>query len=379
MLSRPIAGWLSDKFSFRGIFNVTIAFVIIGNAMYGSAWGMRSLMLLIGGRALAGVGGSNVDLAISYTARVTKKENRTQWIMRMQIPRMLGMVFGPVFQLLFSLLDVESSVESSSSSSNRKAITSAKNDDINNWEDNTFEPHSLPRNSWINAVTAPGYFMCVWAFALLVAVNIILEEPTKQKQGRSRGGGDSEKSCDDDGKGCKAEQQISSSCGFSNKDGRAVDHSINNDSLAAATLMPPRFEYTRTLLEVFFIQWSSFFFLGSFETVITPVTQKAFAWGALHNSLVFAIISVSLIIGAFVAETLSKYYSDAYLVFMGLALQISGCAVSIILWTPTMATWMFYLGCCWLAFTIPFVHSGSISLFTKLIKEEHIGRSQVAR
>eukprot|EP00471_Norrisiella_sphaerica_P012333 CAMPEP_0184498866 /NCGR_PEP_ID=MMETSP0113_2-20130426/40077_1 /TAXON_ID=91329 /ORGANISM="Norrisiella sphaerica, Strain BC52" /LENGTH=934 /DNA_ID=CAMNT_0026886567 /DNA_START=160 /DNA_END=2964 /DNA_ORIENTATION=+ len=373
-VSRPIAGALSDVCSFRLILSCTLCLVLVGNVLYGSAWGFQSLSLLIAGRALAGIGGANIDLAMAYAARVTSYRERTKWIMRMQIPRMLGMVFGPAFQLLFSFLGNPLGPEKLAPSS------------LFGIPNFTPEAEASALSSYFNMITAPGFFMCAWTSLLLIAVRVILVEPPTR---RSRPRTESNTNATAHSIGSvleEAKRNVSASsgsdAGLSYPAAGGVRSGIYTPVHAHVHMSPPRPSHPRDLvdmrifMEIMAVQWCSYFFLGSFETVITPVSLEVFHWGPMTNSIIFALMSLSLIGGAKVAELVAGRYDDGTIVFAGLLMQASGCGAAILCWTRDMSTWVFYVTCCFLTFTVPFVHSGSISLYSKLSRPEYMGRNQ---
>mmetsp|Transcript_11685 Transcript_11685/g.18525 ORF Transcript_11685/g.18525 Transcript_11685/m.18525 type:complete len:269 (+) Transcript_11685:872-1678(+) len=132
----------------------------------------------------------------------------------------------------------------------------------------------------------------------------------------------------------------------------------------------------RIVMGVRIVQLFLWLFIGSFETVLTPVTEQAFDWGPLENSFLFCVISTALIAGAVTAACLSPYLSDVTLMLLGTILQISVCIVGMVFWSKHMTRWIFFLVCIGLSFSIPFVQSPSISLYSKLSSTRSIGRDQ---
>ena len=87
-----------------------------------------------------------------------------------------------------------------------------------------------------------------------------------------------------------------------------------------------------------------YYFQSSLETVLTPLTQKFFNWGAVENSACYIAIGVAALSGYFVLMLVQKFLKTE-----DRTLLLSGCVGVTISMSTAIFTWpLGYYGANWL-------------------------------
>lgn len=108
-------------------------------------------------------------------------------------------------------------------------------------------------------------------------------------------------------------------------------------------------------------------FINASEAVVVPVTQHAFGFSPLQNSLVYAGMAATMIVVTGLLIRFGGGVSDRAKVLAACALYAAGNLAVCFLWTYDMPLWKFVLGEAALLLSIPFTFAPNRAIFSKLV------------
>lgn len=131
-------------------------------------------------------------------------------------------------------------------------------------------------------------------------------------------------------------------------------------------------------------QFITLFNQTALETMVTPLTQRFFAFGELENSVMYCVCGVEVIAGFVLVRFLSRRMAERVLLAVGLAICNLACVWCMgFLASPRGGySWLlteFIIGVFLQVLGLPFVAVAQVSLFSKVTAEKTQGFSQGVR
>jgi len=114
------------------------------------------------------------------------------------------------------------------------------------------------------------------------------------------------------------------------------------------------------------------FTLAFFETALPVLTDRAFGWGVLENSVLYMSIGLSVAVDIVIMIILTRRgVKDRYLVYCGHCCVGVGLVMGMIFLESSKFTMFEFIGCFFfLIVPLPFVGNPNVSLYTKHIENE---------
>jgi len=405
----PIIGLWADKRTMKESFIASLLIGITGNIMYAMS---VNPWMIIAGRFISGISSSNMCLTNSYIASVSTKEQRTNYMAKINGINAFGLVAGPAFNLLINLANFSFRI------GNVHFI---------------FDP-----------LRSPGWMLAMFLLLCLLSFPFFKEpkeynkqweeeeklreekEKAEQQQQVTPGNNDDKQPLLGNGstssykkpgsrygsiaaydvegqliKRSPSQRDImenypsisiisphSSFSHFSSKKYTSTSHMhINNTS--GAVVYPignidrePTFTdnlkkiLNRSLITCFVINFVQNFVFGALETLITPITQEQYNFSTIQNSIMYSLVSVEIILFIFATVIVSSKgmklsIQDRDIIVFGQLFLGAGLIILCVFFggnaSGKVALWKFCLGVGITTVGIPTQNTSIYSLYSKLL------------
>jgi len=327
LIFSPIYGRITDK---TNSVKLTIVFSnlfeIGGNFMYMAA---DNALMVVVSRLVAGIGSGSGSSIFGSVSKTTGQKERTSKLAQLMSVRQLGLIVGPAFNFLLGKLN--------------------------------FNMGSVH----INNLSGAGFFMAViWS---LYTIGIMIF----YKEGKEVNGGN----------GNNEETEVLISEDHSSYGATSKNFEQQNEVQPADLQSWSRIKKDLFREEVIVCLAANFFIMfiqTGFETVITPFSAQYFGWDSMANSLFFLGGAIDVLIAFFIMAKLSKVISDRLMILGG----YTACFILLAIYIPYVyyaqfakegSTWLlvcFILHAAVFIFSLPFLFTPSVSLFSKITNAE---------
>ncbi|VDD81493.1 unnamed protein product [Mesocestoides corti] len=211
------------------------------------------------GRMIAGVGASCEPPMYADLTRATEFHERTPFIIVLLLSRQVGLIFGPAFTLILDRLDVQ-----------------------------VFDMK-------VNVYNGPGLVMaCLW---VLHSILILIFYPNLDKSGV-----------------------------YSDDVQKSASGTIipTSDEGAPNTRVEVRFTgfWQYRFLTLYATTFASYYSVMALESVLSPLANRAFNWGAVEVSYIYIAASILVIVVSGIMHFMSKCIEDRKLIVVGLVFLI---------------------------------------------------------
>ena len=246
---------------------MAIVLGVLGHILY--FVGINKYIILVA-RAISGIGLGCSTVILAYIARTTTDRQRTSVISLVMASRQIGLMFGPAFNVFL-----------------RK---------FNFLLFNTF---------LVDRKSSPGLFMALhWLVCLLVICVFYADEKDR----------------------AKARSNSSSSSSGSGSNGGTS--SVSNLTSAANRKMYKEAFFRVEIFILLAITFFTYFNQTSLETMVIPFTELYFGWNELHNSVLFCIGGIIIILSYALIRVLSQRLSDRWILLIGIASIATGLVIA---------------------------------------------------
>ncbi|CAK8994696.1 Negative elongation factor B (NELF-B) (Cofactor of BRCA1) [Durusdinium trenchii] len=346
LLFMPVLGYWSDKRPMIEAFSFSLVIEIVGNVLYGCAYGMKNPWMILLARALIGMGSANSTLSMSFITRITEQEERTKALAMLSGINLVGIVIGPATNLLVKDIDF------------RIGDTVLV----------------------FNHLTNPGWLMVFLLLGIFALMLLTFEEPPAA--GDIGGEGESAPSAilvtSATGGGNSPSPVL-----FQTLERRYSDFSIMSEELQEPMIRTEDMVHTgsllgdirllffeRRMLVHFVLSFCINFVTNELETALPSVTRTAYGWGSVENSTLYAIMGLSV---AFVLIGIVKSngVADRTFIVFGHLGNILGLVVAVGFLRSQHPSMAVLLLCTLILICVsPITGSPNMSLFSKRLQED---------
>lgn len=389
VIGPAIGKWFDKTRNAKAALIVANMFEIIGSFMYFLA---VSPWFVVLSRFVCGIGSGASAVVLADVSLNTVIEDRTSILSKLSACRQVGLMTGPVFNIMLQQLD--------------------------------FDIWNFP----VNQMTSPGLFMaalgilleCLFVFAYFNLGTLNEQErlaPSRRDSDpsvteRLVAGDQGTMSINTEPSSILVEdnpdlRRAVGDVRTSNSNGMievAEDFIANSSSLEApivnfagiqsgsfeSPLSPSRFQkFVEDFLHhevviILGLTFISYFAQTSFETIVTPLTQKLFSFGAYENSLLFLCCGLEILLSFLAVAALSKRFEDRQLILVGTILLTFAMAWFLYFVPQSIpgdqiSLYYFAVGIFLDLLGISMLIACSVSLFSKLIGKDCQGFGQGLR
>lgn len=318
LIATPIFGFAGhSKVSVKVLLLVANFFEIVGNLAYLFA---KSPWLVFIGRLIAGLGASCEPPMYADLTRSTEFHERTPFIIVLLLSRQVGLIFGPAFTLILNKLDLE-----------------------------VFDTK-------VSVYNGPGLVMtCLW---VLHSILIFFFYPSLDKTGVYMD-----------------EAQKVYSTNTSPSESTSVDRAGARADIRFAGFKQYSF------ITLYATTFASYYSVMALESVLSPLANRAFDWGAVEVSYIYIAASVLIILVSSLMHLMSKCVEDRKLIVIGLGFLVLAYVylTAVIFTLDSLGEWgkvMVVVGVAIHVIGMPFPLAISESLYTKFVPSTRLDQAQ---
>jgi len=359
----PIFGIWSDRRPMLEPFLASVVLSIVGNLLYGMAYGVNNPWLIMIGRMMVGAGAANATLTMSYITRVTEAETRTKAIAMLNGINLMGIVIGPATTALVNGINFK-----------------------------------LSGAFVFNRLSNPGFFMVALLVLLFFLILATFSEPPPLDPVASAlvAPGELAADVESDLAGTDHEASLLRSSS-SSVTSPYMNGAVPSPALALDDLQEPTLDRSATaglsssrcraayrmivdncLWIHFVVSFCSNFVLCELEVGLPALTGPEFGWDTLDNSFMYAVIGILVALTMVMVMLLSQYVSDRAFIGFGLLGNVVALVVACFsLRDPQPSFTMFIVVCLILIASCPMTGAPNMGLYTKRLQEDEDANAQL--